>query len=339
MKKKLLTLLKYILFLSIGFFLIWISFKDMKAKDWADINQAISKAKLWLLIPVFIILLLSNYLRAIRWQMLIKSLNYSASKINLLCAIQIGYLANMAVPRLGEILRCTTINKYEKIPTEKLIGTIVTERAFDVLCLLILTTITLFLEFNELKFYAIEIYRRLSRTLGNDWISLLMILLAIILFFFILRWLFKKYEHISILVFIKKIVAGLIEGLLSIKKVKNKWLFILYSLLMWSCYILSTYIGCLAIEETSYLNISTALVMLTFGTFGIILTPGGLGAYPFAIQKTLVLYGINENIGKAAGWLLWLAQFVFNIIFGSIAFIILPFINKLKNEEHIHHSK
>lgn len=327
------------LFLSIGLFLIWISFKDMKSKDWNDINQAIAKAKLWLLIPVFFILLLSNYLRAIRWQMLIKSLNYSASTLNLLCAIQIGYLANMAVPRLGEILRCTTINKYEKIPTEKLIGTIVTERAFDVLCLLLLTLFTLFLELNELKHYAIEIYRRLSKTLGNDWGSLLILLFILVLLFFLLRYLFTKYQHISILVFIKKIIAGLIEGLLSIKKVKNKWRFILYSLLMWCCYIFSTYIGCLAIEETSHLQISTALVMLTFGTFGIILTPGGLGAYPFAIQKTLVLYNINENIGKAAGWLLWLAQFVFNLIFGSIAFIILPFINKSKNEKHIHHSE
>jgi uncharacterized protein (TIRG00374 family) len=330
MKNKILTLLKYLLFLSVGFTLIWISFKDMKPTDWADLKQAISKAKLWLLIPVFIILLLSNYLRAVRWHMLIKSLQYSSSNLNLLCAIQIGYLANMAVPRLGEILRCTTINKYEKIPTEKLIGTIVTERALDVICLLILSLFTLALELSKLKIYVIEIYRRMSSSIGNGWASTLIILLVLILLFILFRWLFKKFQHHQFLIFIKKIIAGLIEGLMSIRKVENKFLFILYTILMWCCYISSTYIGCLAIEETSHLQISTALVMLTFGTFGIILTPGGLGAYPFAIQKTLALYGINENIGKAAGWLLWLAQFTFNIIFGSIAFILLPFINKNK---------
>jgi uncharacterized membrane protein YbhN (UPF0104 family) len=103
---------------------------------------------------------------------------------------------------------------------------------------------------------------------------------------------------------------------------------------MWLCYALSTWIGCWALEETSHLDFLTGIALLVFGTFGVIVAPGGLGAYPIAIQKTLMLYGLNANIGLAVGWLLWLAQFVFNLIFGSLAYIIITIRNKKNNEEY-----
>ncbi len=130
-----------------------------------------------------------------------------------------------------------------------------------------------------------------------------------------------------------KIWKGLAEGFVSIKKLRRKWLFALYTLAIWACYILSTWMGCFALAETQHLGITAGVALLVFGTFGIIVAPGGLGAYPWAIQKTLLLYNISENIGRASGWLLMLAQVAFVLIFGSLAYFAVKYRNK-QYEKH-----
>ena len=143
MKKKLFTILQYIIFLGLGIFLAWWSLKDINREEKDQITIALSHARYWLIIPVFAILFFSHLVRALRWKLLINSLDYHPRTDNAFFAVMIGYLTNLAIPRLGEVLKCTLLARYEKIPAEKLIGTIILERIIDAITLLIIFAITL----------------------------------------------------------------------------------------------------------------------------------------------------------------------------------------------------
>src|SRR5215471_9506808 len=142
MKKKILSLLQYAFFMGLGVFLLWWSLRKLTAEQWQQTKNAIANANFWIIVPVVIALLLSHYSRALRWKILMEPLGYNTRISNTYMAVLIGYFANLAVPRLGEVLKCTVLARYEKVPADKLVGTIVAERAFDVLCLglVILTT-------------------------------------------------------------------------------------------------------------------------------------------------------------------------------------------------------
>ncbi len=336
MKKILLIIFKYILAFSIAILLLWWSLKNLTAQQLNEIKDALLRAEHWLAVPVCGVLLLSHYFRALRWQQLIKPMGYQPRSFHLLCGILIGYIGNQLIPRAGEILRCTSISNVTKTPAEKLIGTIVAERAFDIVCLFFITAGIIYFEYDVIAPYAREIGDAIKKgvqTKGSKvWLIVIIIALALIIFL-----LTRKFKTHRFGVFIIKMLTGLWQGLTSIGRVKNKFLFIFYSLCIWICYAGATYIGCFALAETEHLAVSAAVAMLVFGTFGIIVAPGGLGAYPVAIQKTLVLYNIPQVIGLASGWLLWIVQFIFTIIFGSLAYIAIRIANREQDEERIVH--
>jgi uncharacterized membrane protein YbhN (UPF0104 family) len=193
------------------------------------------------------------------------------------------------------------------------------------------------MEWEYIASYAKEILVAIKNSLqgkaGKIWLLGIIIGIAVIAFF-----LTRKFKSHRIGEFILKILKGLWQGLTSIKRVEHKFHFLFFTIMMWLCYTAATYIGCFALEETTHLPLTTAITMLVFGTFGIIVAPGGLGAYPIAIQKTLVLYGVTSVIGLASGWLLWIAQFIFVIVFGVLAYIALKIVNRKQDEERIVHS-
>jgi len=338
MKRIALYILKYVVGFGIALFLLWWSLHSITSEDIADIKAALSHARFWLLAPVTLVLLASHWFRAMRWKQLITPLGYQPSNIYLISGILLGYLANQLIPRAGEVLRCTSVSKATKIPAEKLIGTLVAERAFDIICLLLVTTITLLMEYRYIESYFIELYGAAVTGIvqggSGRWWWLLGITLVIITTIIVIR----KLKHNSKTAhFLKSVLKGITEGLRSIRLVRNKSLFLLNTLLIWGCYIFSTWIGCWALQETAHLPLPTALTMLIFGTVGIIVAPGGLGAYPLAIEKTLSFYGISENIGRASGWVLWIAQFIFTVVTGTIAwFIIYHYKNSSIEERSTH---
>ena len=146
MNKRVLILLQYLFFLGLGIFLVWWSVKDIDNEKWPEIRLALKNARFYLGIPVFIILLLSHFVRALRWRLLIEPLGYKPDKANTFFAVMIGYLANQAFPRLGEVLKCTLLARYEKIPADKLVGTIILERLIDAISLLMIFGITLIIQ-------------------------------------------------------------------------------------------------------------------------------------------------------------------------------------------------
>ena len=246
-------------------------------------------------------------------------------------AVIVGYFANLAFPRLGEVVRCGLLDKHEKIPTVKSIGTVITERVLDMLCFFILLILVLALEFSRLSDYAMENFTGLYEKFTNPGFIKMVVFLAgfgILAFGFFLFFLRKRIAHTRVYRKVKILILQLWEGLISLKNLKKSWLFILYTVALWACYYLMAYIVFFAVTETANLPPSAGLACLVFGTIGIVITPGGIGIYPVIIANTLILYGISEPIGFALGWLIWTSQNITVVIGGLASLMIMPMINQ-----------
>lgn len=329
MSKKLKTILQYSFFLGLGIFLVWWSIKDLSAADTLHIKDAVKNARYGWAIPGFAILLLSHYVRAVRWRLLIEPLGYTPAKSNMFLAVMTGYLANQAVPRLGEVLKCTSLTRYEKIPFEKLFGTVILERIIDTVCLGIIFIITLAIQ-PDLYAKIMTIFFNPSATTskpGSIYLYAAVGMLVVIIALFIwMKWSRKSWRDVWLI--FKNLALRLWEGLTTILRLKKRGLFILLTIVIWICYALGGYIGFLALQETEHYGIKEMLTVLCAGSIGMIATPGGIGAYPFLLQKTLQLYGLNMGTGLAYGWLMWLMQTIVILVGGLFSLIALPLTNK-----------
>lgn len=335
MRKKGIAIVQYAIFLGIGLFLVWWSMQQIPPEKWEDFKKSLQNANYWLFIPVFLILTISHFIRALRWKILMKPMGYSPRPGNVFFAVMVGYLANLAVPRLGEVLKCTVLAKYEKVPADKLIGTILVERAFDVIALGLVFVIALFSQFEVVGDYAVQLMAPLMNKSADNqslfkW-SIVLGILGIIIWgsWFILN----KMPHHPIIQVFQKILSGVWEGLSSIRQLESKGLFIIYSALIWFLYIAGTWIGLMATEGTSHLSFAVAITALAFGSIGMIITPGGIGAYAYFIAKVLEKNQVGFEIGFANGTLQWFAQFIIVLIVGFISLGLLPWYNK-KNQNH-----
>lgn len=321
-------------FLKIGFFfllgiaLIWWSLHQIPAEEWTKFTLALKQSKLWIIFPVFIILGLSHFLRALRWRLIMEPLGYQPSIANTYLAVLIGYLANLAIPRLGEVLKCTLLAKYEKVPAEKIVGTIVAERAFDVISLGIVFLMALGLQFNVIEAGWNQLKNQTATPVidsnEGNWRMYLFVGIGIILvaLFLILR---KRIP--TIVASIQQILSGIWEGVMSATKLKQQKLFFVYSFGIWFLYLLATYVGLYATAGTES-SFATAISCLAYASIGMILTPGGIGAYAYFMAKVLELNGVDYTLGLANGTLQWFSQFLIVIVLGGLSLIILPIINK-----------
>ncbi|MBX3257745.1 MAG: flippase-like domain-containing protein [Chitinophagaceae bacterium] len=333
-RKKLLNTLQYAFFLGLGIFLLWLSASSLSSENRQQLISSLKAANYLLVIFPMLILLLAHYIRALRWKILIQPLGYTPSSANSFFATMLGYFFNMLVPRLGEVMKCTMLAKYEKIPADKLIGTMVTERIVDALCLLIVFAITIVTQFDIISGYASS---KLSILLydadGN--IKLFRIALILLVSGALVLLLARVLKRNASSPAVKKITAvlkGIWAGITSILHLKNKWLFIIQSILIWILYILSVKAGFYTMKEVSQLDIGAGLSIISLGSVAMIATPGGIGAYQYFIQELLPLYGIAKGPALGFGWILWLAQTCIAIVGGLICLILLPIVNRNKYE-------
>ncbi|GEO08075.1 membrane protein [Segetibacter aerophilus] len=264
-------------------------------------------------------------------------MGYTPSLANTFFAVMIGYLANLAVPRLGEVLKCTILAKYEHVPAEKLVGTIVAERAFDLVCLVLVFLLAFALQFQVIGDFGTNLLKKLfiSKSGSFNTSKLVIAVSIIIAAILIIRLSFKKYPNLPLIITAKKIVKGVWQGIISIKDLKQKWAFIFSSLGIWAMYLAGTWIGFSATAGTAGLSLETAVSALAFASIGMIITPGGIGAYAFFLAKILQQHEIPFAIGFANGTLQWFAQFLIIILVGFISLGLLPYFNKktIKYEE------
>lgn len=335
MNKRLRTIFQYIFFLGLGIFLVWWSIRDLSKADRSEIRFALHRARYWLLVPVFSILILSHLIRALRWKLLIEPLGHKPRTTNTFFAVMIGYLANQAFPRLGEVLKCTVLARYEKVPADKLIGTIILERMIDAVTLLIVFAITLGIQPGLYTQLINAFFHSENQSTEKD-ISgklMLLIIVAVVIIAVIVWMIIKKKTINDLFIGFKKIAIRIWEGITTIQHLKKRWQFILLTLLLWTLYLSGGLIGFYALRETEHYGVREAFTVLSAGSIGVIITPGGIGAYAYLIEKTMQLYGLQKGIALAFGWILWLAQTTVIFLGGFFSFAAITWYNKKRGIE------
>lgn len=313
--------LKTILPIALGVFLLWYWYNSTTPSDRKQIVFYMKQADLlWVGISIFLGVL-AHISRAVRWTYMLQPLGYKPKLINNVLIILIAYFANLGVPRTGEILRATALTTYEGVPFEKGLGTIVTERVIDVIMLLVIVLITLFLQTEIIMGYLEKIGLPI-----NNILLLLVAGMAVMVFFF----LFIKKSKLPMALKIKGFANGLIDGLLSIFKMKRKWGFLFHTFLIWGCYIGMLWVIKFTVAETLALSLSQLLVAFVAGAFAMMFTNGGIGLYPIAVSTALAIFGISKVSGDAFGWIMWISQTAVIVLFGTISFLVLPLLNKDK---------
>ena len=325
--------LKTSFFLGLGILLIWLAVKDLSTNDRNEIIASFKQANVGVVLLVLLIGILSNLSRAIRWQLMIEPLGKKPGLATTFMAVMAGYLANLAVPRLGEVTRCGVLKKYENIPLDGAIGTVVIERLIDLVLLAIVSVITLVWQFDVLSATLKEAYVKLFGDADSTSAGMslkLIVLIGLALLGIVLLVFRKKLLNTPLALKLKTILQGFSEGLQTISKLKSPGLFVFHSVLIWFLYFLGIYVGFHALPETSSLGAGAGFSILFFGTFAFIIVQGGIGAYQIIVQNTLVVYGISSNVGYALGWIIWSTQTAGIIVLGLLSLLILPIYHKRK---------
>ena len=338
MKKKILSVLKYSVFLGIGVFLMWWQLSKMTELQRVQFVDSLRNANYLLLIPIFIMAILSHLSRAVRWKILIEPMGYKPSTANTFYTTLCGYLANLFLPRAGEILRCTLLSRYEKIPFPKLVGTIIIERLLDLVCYFLIIVITFLIQIKTVSDFIKE---KVAAIAGQEqilpaWAKIVILLSAIVLGYALVKWIFKKYAHLAFIGKLKRLEHGLKEGSLAIIHLKKRKAFLGHTIFIWAMYLLQVYLGFFALSETSHLGMGAAFSVLSLSTLAMIIAPGGMGAFPVAVQQVLLIYNV-DNI--SFGWLMWSVSTIIIIIVGIISFGLLIYQNKSKNEKKQYHQR
>lgn len=332
MKQKLVSIGKALLFLGIGLLLIWLVTHNLTETDKTNIFKAFREANYFWIGIAIVLSGISHWSRAIRWKMLLEAIGHKPSTSNTFFAVMIGYLANFALPRLGEVSRCGVLTKYEKIPFSESFGTVITERAFDVICLLIIFILTILMEFSRI--YDLVNQKIIAPLKGkiHGLLEQPMLLVLLALAGLTLIFLFFKYKNKIANLFSEKFLGmlrGFWEGIKSVRHLKRPWAFLFHTVLIWGIYSLIIYVCFYSFSETGQLGWGAAFSILAFGSVAIIFVPGGTGAYQALITELLTTsYLISFAIAFAFSWIVWTLSLAVILVLGLISLVLLPVLNK-----------
>ena len=307
---------KILLPISVGVFCIYFSFRNINFSDFTQYFFEINYT--WVSIGI-VLGALSHISRSYRWKYLINPLGYKLGFINSVLAVFSAYLINYTIPRAGDLARATMISKYEKIPLEKTLGTIVAERAVDVICIIIIISIGLIIEFQRIS------EKLISLTQDTEISVILIYFGAFVILLFILNKILKKSKYYKS---IANFFSGIIEGLTVIFKMKKRNSFIFHSIFIWLMYILMFWATSKAFVELHEVTFFQLMISFTLAALSIMFSNGGIGIYPLAVEESLGWYGVQSTTGLAFGWVSWLSQTMMVVIFGGLSLFVLPFINR-----------
>ena len=319
--KKAISLSKNIIPLLIGVFFIYLSYQNTTPEDRQNIFKYIKNADYRFVLLSAFFGILSHISRAVRWQYLLAPLGFRPRTINSVLAVLIGYFSNLGIPRSGELLRATAMDRYENIPFQKGFGTVIAERVVDLILLLLCILLALGLQYDMIIGYLN------LKDLNFIQTGLSLIILAMV--FFVCRKFFLQSTH-PITEKIKHFFQGIWEGMISIKYMKNKGLFIAHTVFIWTMYVLMFWIVKFSIPETESLGINALIPAFVVGGLSISATNGGIGIYPYSVSLVLIAFGISKESSLAFGWIMWTCQTLMVVTFGAMAFFALPLINRQK---------
>jgi glycosyltransferase 2 family protein len=326
MKSRSSQLIQYVFLLGVGILLSWLFFRNL---NFSELKQTISTGNFtWFYLVMFVSVMVYIF-RVLRWQRLIRATGYQARFHNAFAALSIGYFVYFAVPRLGEVSRCLSVKKQDNIPFMQLLGTVIIERVVDIISLIAVLLLTLLLQFNQIiefvKSNVIQpMYEGIILKIMNGNKIVMIAVLGFIIVSGVLFFYFRKYIRERSPKIVLQFIQGLKEGLTSIARLKQKKLFIAYTVLIWICYYLMTYFWFFVFKETSVLGWGACLTILSIGTIGrsVPIQGGGMGAYHFLVQQVCILYGLGGIFGQTLATLIHAGQTFFTFAMGIVGLII-----------------
>jgi uncharacterized protein (TIRG00374 family) len=324
--KSKLQLLQYFFLLFVGVGLCWLFFRNF---SFSELLNALEAGHFSWFYVVMLTTTLVYMIRTLRWLMLIRATGYSASFLNAYAALSISYFVSLVVPRLGEVTRCLSLKKQHQIPFMQLIGTVIIERVIDIVSLMVMLLLTLVLQFDRMmEFVKENIFKPIYEGVivkiiaGNGVIivtTLIVLMIGTALFLYFRKYIRKKSPRLIV-----QFVEGLKQGIVSISKLKQKKLFIFYTILIWLGYYFMTYFWFFVFKETSILGWGACLSIVSIGSIGrsVPIQGGGMGAYHFLVTQVVILYGVTEVFGKTLATCIHGGQVFFTFVMGLVGLII-----------------
>jgi len=321
MIKKATSVFKYTFSLGLALALLYLAFRNVDFSEFIEKSKQVNYT--WVIISI-LLSLVAYYARAYRWNILLKPLGYpnlNVHKTNL--AVLVGYLANLAFPRLGEVTRCGMMKRSDDVPVSTSLGTVITERIIDLFTLIALILLALVLEYDRLIEFLTHIFSELQDVEGLMWKAGMIIVIGGALVFILGYVLYVKNEKV------RSFINDLIRGILSLKDVKNRWGFVLSTIVLWVTYYFMSYIIVFSIPETAHLSWVAGIMLLVTGGIALAVpVQGGIGTYHAFISAMLVLYSVEKTTGVFLATLLHTSQIVAIAIFGGMALLVSVFIKK-----------
>jgi uncharacterized protein (TIRG00374 family) len=307
------------LFIGIG--IIYYQYTTLSSDEIEKIKISFQKANYYYILLSLIIACVGYWSRAYRWKFALNHLGYQTKFSSNFLTVCVSYLVNLTVPRSGEISRAALLKKYEDVPFDKAFGTIVAERIVDLLIFFIFVFIGFVSQFDKIYQFLLSNNVSLQSLIITAIIGLLCFVI------FVLIWIYAEWK---IILKLKKKLSGLIEGITTVYKMKDKWKYIFHSFFIWFSYLMMFYVAIFALPETTEISFDVVIMGFIFGSLAVGFSNGGLGAYPFSIALIFSLYGITKDVGTAFGWLVWTSQTILAIFLGLISYLLLPILNKNK---------
>ncbi|GGF02502.1 lysylphosphatidylglycerol synthase transmembrane domain-containing protein [Hymenobacter cavernae] len=323
--KQLVTILKYALLLSVSGLLMWYA---VQGQDLGLIGQSLREANYSWLIVTMLLSAMGYFSRAYRWKMQIDPTGYKPSYWDVYHAMMVGYLANMVLPRMGEVIRCSVLQRTSQVPVQVSLGTVVTERVIDVMVLLGLLGATLLLDFKTFWTFVTDkiLGGRYDELARNPTPLLVAGLITLVLLAGLLYTLFRNLERLRQNALFNKgvvFVKGLLAGVFSVLKLENKGLFLFHTFFTWAVYYLMDYLAFACFPATYNLGMRAGLAVLTFGAFGMAApVAGGIGPFHVMVQGILLAYGVSKDAGIAYALVVHGSQTLLVVLMGGISFAV-----------------
>lgn len=326
LQKRLIQIVQYLFFLGIGVLLLWLSVRNIDlSKVWHDILRAEYG---WLFLSLGFALL-SHIARALRWNLLINSLGYKTRLWPTFFSVMIGYLANTAVPRMGEIVRCGTLSKKEKIPFNALFGTVISERFFDLIVLALIIFFTMVFQLSLVSDFLHKILDPIIQSVFSNMFNIILFTVFILLMLAGIAWFVWAFRHriknITFYETIKNFLHGLWNGIKTIIKLRQKGLFLFYTFVIWLFYAVMTYLPFKMLSESSHLTFVDGITLMALGSLGIVApVPGGIGTYHYIVKVILTeIYGVQDVAAMSYATIVHAGQTMFNVIVGAASYVLI----------------
>ncbi|MBW3467727.1 lysylphosphatidylglycerol synthase transmembrane domain-containing protein [Arthrospiribacter ruber] len=306
--------IQVILSMAIAIWIFWFLYKDISFRS---LQNALRETSLFWMLASVIISLLGFYLRAWRWKILIIASEKSELKTSVTFAgLMIGYLANLLVPRAGEVVRCGAVSKMNDNQVGTLVGTVVVERTIDLLFMLL----TVFLGFLLEREMFLSLISDLVSTesLLNKLLGMLPVVigggLITVIFLYLL---FQKYRESNLIKKVRHFIRDLVSGIFSLRKVENQWGFWGSSVAIWVIYYITMIFVAWAIPSTASLSLGAILMVMVMGSIGMLApVQGGIGTFHALVAFILMAYGLSNEEGKIFAVIIHSVQVLTVVVLG-----------------------